>query len=158
MKQIPLTQGQVAIVDDSDFEYLNQFKWWVQKRKHGFHAVRAEGGRKNRTYVYMHRQILGLTSPLFEGEHRDGNGLNNQRGNLRVATKQQNARGFQTPRAGKTSKFRGVSRHQGKWIVRLRKTTKHLYLGVFADEEEAARAYDKAALEHFGKFAQPNFP
>jgi len=71
MKKIPLTQGQFALVDDADFDWLNQWKWTAQKRPTGlWHAARREGRKR---YVYMHRQILGLTEPRIRTDHQDGN-------------------------------------------------------------------------------------
>lgn len=156
MKEIPLSNGKFTSVDDSDFDRLSKHKWCAQKRKHTFHAARYVGKR----YVYMHREILGLTDSKIQGEHRDGNGLNNQRFNLRVATKRQNGQAFSTLRDGKTSKFRGVSWHRvaRKWVAAITVIGRSVYLGLYRTEEEAAKAYDNAAFTHFGQFASPNFP
>lgn len=163
MKIIPLTQGQVALVDNEDFEVLNKFKWHVRKGQRTLYAVRlvhnpSPSGPRQKV-LRMHRIILGLTNPKTEGEHRDGNGLNNRRNNLRVATRAQNCRAFQTNRHGKTSKFRGVSwnRPNKKWSAQIKANRKITYLGLFKDEREAARAYDSEATRLFGEFAAPNF-
>ncbi len=161
MKKIPLTQGQVALVDDADFEALNRHKWYAQKYKNGFYAQRGvarPGG--GQTVVIMHRVILSLEDPRIQGDHRDGNGLNNQRYNLRIATNLQNGRAFKTPRVKATSRFRGVCWHKQlkRWQAAIKVSQVNKYLGLFADEEGAARAYDKAALEHFGEFTQLNLP
>jgi len=85
MKLIPLTQGKFAQVDDEDFEYLNQWKWFALKDAQTFYAARGIYLKGN---ILMHRQLLGLTNSEVKGEHKDRNGLNNQKENLRVATLQ----------------------------------------------------------------------
>ena len=92
MKQIPLTQGQYAFVDDEDYEILNKWKWQAQKTYFSFYAVRTlnSPGRKP-SLIRMHRSVLGLKRGEF-GDHRDRNGLNNQKYNLRRCTFAENCR------------------------------------------------------------------
>lgn len=158
MKTIALTQGQVTTVDDADFEALSKFKWCALKRKHTFYAVRGTPGVRN-IKIQMHRQILGTPKGEYS-DHRDGNGLNNQRHNLRVATKGQNAMSFQTLHFGKSSRFRGVCwrEKRGKWEAYIKVDKTYRFLGRYGSEKEAAQAYDRAALHHFGEFAHVNFP
>src|ERR1700744_2107287 len=111
MKLIPLSQGYSAMVDDEDFERVNQFKWCVKRRKHSptIHAVRTvnfkKDGRRTSKNVWMHHFIAGVTSHVVD--HFDGNGLNNQKSNLRHATFAQNSsnRAVQSRNA---SGFKGV--------------------------------------------------
>ncbi len=103
----------------------------------------------------LHRFLLGLTDPKIIVDHEDRNGLNNQRGNLRVATKSQNEANS-CKQHGTTSRFKGVSwnKRGGKWEAQIA----HRHLGCFADEMSAALAYDTAARKHFGEFCNCNFP
>jgi len=163
MKEIRLTQGKVALVDDEDYEWLNQWKWnayrpkgvtWYAKR-----CVRDSESRRN-INVLMHRVIMGLChgNPLTV-DHIDGNGLNNQQSNLRVCTLAQNVRNRHVV-IGK-SKYRGVCLCSGRlgkrpWRASINTGGKNLWLGKYATEEEAAVAYNGAALEYFGRFANLN--
>lgn len=91
MKEIELTQNQVALVDDEDYEKLSQYKWIAFKNGHVFYVSRSlpRGERKSRTF-YMHWEVIGKPAKGLETSHRDGNGLNNQRSNLQNGTKRQN--------------------------------------------------------------------
>mgnify|MGYP001616685408 CR=1 FL=1 len=157
-KLIPLTQGKFAIVDDEDFEYLNQHKWHACKRPTTWYAIRnihKPDGKQ--TMIRMHREILKPPSGL-ETDHKDGNGLNNRRYNLRVATCSQNQQNRRKIR-GRTSRFKGVylRRYNAKWGVAITVKRKTLHLGTFVSETQAAQAYDQAARTHFGEFAHVNF-
>jgi len=157
MKEIALTKGQVALVDDDDFEQLSKFKWQAlwQPGRRVFVAVRSTP-RPNQKTVFMTRQIMRAPAEK-EVDHHDHNTLNNQRANLRVCTGSQN-QGNSRQRKGCSSRFKGVCWHRDhqKWIARIRKTYKLQHLGYYADEREAARAYNQAAIEHFGEFAYLN--
>lgn len=161
MKQIELTQRKVALVDDADYEWLNQFKWFAQQHRNTWYAGRHShqiGSKK--VNVKMHREILGL-APGAKGlsDHRDGNGLNNQRSNLRVCTAAENSQN-RRPKKHTSSKFKGVSWDKGerKWVAYIQHQKKMMTLGYFKNEAEAARTYDKKAKELFGEFAWLNFP
>jgi hypothetical protein len=148
MKLIELTRGLWAMVDDADYDFLMQWKWYAVEASPGkFYAARW-GGEKR---VFMH-QVLVPNVP--EVDHRNSNGLDNQRHNLRPATHQQNISGQQKRRTN-TSGFKGVSWHakDKRWRARICRVG----LGNFKTPEEAARAYDRAALEKFGEFARLNF-
>lgn len=157
MKEITLTQGKVALVDDSDYEYLNQFNWHALKHRDTFYAARWIGGRKNKKYFYMHRVILGLTDSKIEGEHADNNGLNCQRYNLRIATRSQNAANIPS-RKNSSSKYLGVywATSRKKWVAAITKNYKSKYLGQFDNEIEAAQKYNEWAKIIHGEFANLN--
>jgi hypothetical protein len=154
MREIPLTQGQVALVDDEDFEELNQFKWCAYWAPHArtFYAVRRDGKR----LTLMHRQIT-KAPPGRKVDHRNRIGFDNQKLNLRFATESQNSANSRLP-SNNTSGFRGVSRNRQKWQSRIRYNGRKIHLGSFDCPEEAAKAYDRAARHYFGEFATPNFP
>lgn len=156
MKTIPLTRGKVALVDDADFEWLQQWKWRTLKAAgNGIERWYAITGQRKNT-LSMHRVIMARYRSIdgLEFDHRDCNGLNNQRDNLRECTQKQNV-GNSRKRLRSSSKFKGVYWHKGtsKWMARI----KNKYLGIFHNEEEAARVYDDAAKATFGEFARVNF-
>ena len=153
MKQIPLTQGKFALVDDADFDWLNQWKWHFS---HGY-AVRREWIVKGRGItVWMHKQILEPARGMIT-DHRDTNKLNNQRYNLREATKSQNGMNRLSSR-GSSSRFKGVSwyENRGKWVSQIMVNGKNKNLGHHLSEIDAAEAHNKAALEYQGEFARLN--
>jgi hypothetical protein len=157
MRTISLTQGKTALVDDADFEWLSQWKWCARKNHAAWYALRNSSLKtgKART-ILMHREISN--PPLgMETDHKDHNGLNNQRHNLRVATHAQNMYN-QRKRKG-TSRFKGVCWHRNrhKWGAHIRIGVRRIHLGYFVSEVEAAQAYDQAARKHFGEFASLNF-
>lgn len=160
MKEIQLTQGKVALVDDADFEWLNQFKWYAAYQRTGAHwyAQRRESSASSRKLL-MHRVILDVDDPMLEVDHKDRNGLNNTRANLRQATRAQNQQNGILPR-NNTSGYKGIylDKRRGKWQAKIRYNGKQHYIGQFDGPEAAARAYDAAARKHFGEFARCNFP
>lgn len=157
MKEIKLTQGKVALVDDEDFEELSKFKWCALKAPKTYYAIRRGNDFKKST-IYMHREILKLTDSKIQGEHKDNNGLNNQKSNLRTCTNSENQRN-KTCKINGTSNYKGVywNKKNKKWDVRICINKKRTYVGHFKNEIEAAKAYDKKAKELFGEFAYLNF-
>ena len=155
-REIPLTQGKVAIVDAADYEALAQFKWHVGKYK-GFkssYALRHAPTDNGKRYVVrMHRQILNAATDVHV-DHRDGNGLNNRRDNLRAATPSQNQYN-QKAHANNTAGFKGVSfdKRIGKWSARIQVSKRGLWIGYFGTSEEAGAAYIEAAKRLHGEFA-----
>jgi hypothetical protein len=155
MKEIPLTRGYVAFVSDADYERVSQRKWQAQVSKKQ-KQVYAQATIKDQK-VLLHRFILGITDPLVFVDHRDGNGLNCQRDNLRPCNNGQNVSN-QPKRVGTAGKYKGVYSHYGKWQAQISYRMKIRSLGTFKNEEDAARAYDAAARSHYGEFARCNFP
>lgn len=157
MKQIPLTQGRVALVDDEDFERLNQFKWCAHKIGNSYYAAR-HLDRKH--LIGMHRQILNVSIGLVV-DHINGDGLDNRRKNLRLCTHAQNLWNTRKHRRKTTtSRFIGVSWWTiGKiWRAVIWANGKQILIGSFHSEQDAAKAYDIKAKEIRGEFAVLNFP
>lgn len=157
LRTIPLTQGYFAVVDERDHAWLSQWKWHVLISKGKKYAKRCEFIDGKSVTVLMHRQILNVPSETMV-DHRDGNGLNNCRHNLRPATNQENSfnsRGYQ---GQTTSKYKGVSwdKHKNKWCAYIRVNGKVKNLGRFTNEIDAVKAYDQAAHENYGEFAYLN--
>lgn len=161
-RRIKLTRGLFAIVDPEDYPRLARYKWYATSARNRGGKVYAErsvwygkGNRKKRN-VLMHRQILGEPKGMMV-DHRNGNGCDNRKANLRIATAQQNV--WNTRAHGK-SRYKGVWQIKGtqKWCARIKVNGKVRNLGRFSDEAEAAKAYDRAAREVCGEFAVLNFP
>jgi len=154
---IPLTQGKVALIDDRD-AHLAAHKWYAKRDCRAWYAARgARRGGKLREFR-LHREVLGITDPDVEVDHVNGNGLDNRRANLRIATAQQN-QANRSAQANNASGLKGVSWHKRdrKWRAHIRIAGKQHSLGYYATREEAAGAYDVAAVEAHGEFARRNF-
>jgi hypothetical protein len=149
MQRIALSKGFFALVDDEDFERLSGRAWHATvKNDHTVYARSA--GEK------MHRLVLGIApDDPREPDHRDGDGLNNQKANLRIATKAQN-QANRGPFKGR--RFKGVYWHKGgsKWAATITFENVRRHLGLFRTEEDAARAYNEAARITHGEFARLN--
>lgn len=155
VREIPLSQGKCALVDDADFTRVNQYKWFAMKSDDGrWYARRTP--TKDCAAIYMHRFILG-TLPSEIVDHRDRDGLNCQRSNLRPCTNGQNQANAIAPRHN-TSGFKGVYRKRTKWAATIGFQGERYFLGSFFTAEEAALAYDDKATDLFGEFARLNFP
>lgn len=160
MKTINLTQGQVALVDDADYNWLNQWKWCALKHHSGsFYAVRSSLLNNKHHLIPMARQILGLKyGDKRQADHIDHNPLDNCRNNLRICTRRENQRN-QKPQKNVSSEFKGVSWNRGvkKWQSYIKINGKKKHLGYWIIEELAALAYDMVAIREHGEFACLNF-
>jgi hypothetical protein len=164
MVTIELTKGYEAVVDDADAD-LAELKWTAKEgdgRVYAYRKARDNGKRKN---ILMHRVILErelnrklLPFPKEQADHIEGIGLDNRRGNLRVASNAQN-QSNRSKTKNNTSGFKGVywNKRDKKWYAQIRVNYEYFYLGSFTDPLLAANAYDAAALEHHGEFANANF-
>lgn len=155
MKQISLTRGYAAVVDDADYEAVAQYRWHAIVDRYrayaGRNAKRAGGG-------YATQRMHTLLTGWPRVDHIDGDGLNNQRSNLRPASALENNRNARKHTPG-YSTYKGVSwcKREGRWFAQIQHQRKHRHLGYHSTEIEAALAYDAAARELFGEFAHLNF-
>lgn len=158
MKIIPLTRGQVAIVDDEDFEQFGHLNWYASwcKETRSFYARRTQPRDANgkRKVSILHREILRLDDPKIKGDHKNHDTLDCRRENLRVATHSQNTSHRKGVDAHNTSGFRGVcwNKKLRKWASKIQKDGIDIFLGYFVNKMDAADAYAAANLHYFGEF------
>lgn len=154
-REIALTQGKVALVDDADYELVSRYRWNVTDSGYA-HTILYERG-KYAGYLRMHRLILGL-GPREIADHINGDRLDNRRCNLRRCNYSQNSMNRRKMR-GATSQYKGViwNPEQKTWDANIYPNNTHKRLGHYHDEEAAARAYDAAATQLYGDFAKVNF-
>ena len=159
-RRIKLINGKVkqkiqyAVVDPEDYQKLSQYDWqFFEKNTRCYAAVFCDGG-----ILYMHRFIMNASKGQII-DHRNNEGLDNRKANLRFATISQNNYNKKPVTKNNTSRFRGVQKKKGrnKYHASIGCNGKHIYLGTFYNEEDAARAYDEAAKKYYGEFAILNF-
>ena len=150
MKSIPLSQGKFAVVDDELFDVLNQWIWSYD----GTYAVRCG---VNGNHILMHDYIMQPPEGMEVDHVNRYDKLNNCKSNLRICTHSQNMANSRL-RVKSASGYRGVTAHQGRWKAQIMCMYKNVYVGSFESAIEAARAYDRKAVELFGEFAVLNFP
>jgi len=146
--------GKFALVDDGDYDYLNQWKWRIDPKGYALRTKKINGKQK---ILFIHRVIMNLPSGI-RVDHKDGNALNNQRSNLRECTAEQNQRNRGKQRNNKSG-YKGVffDKARRKWRAMIGMNGRLIHLGFFIDKVDAAKAYDRAALKYFGEFAWLNF-
>jgi hypothetical protein len=154
MKKISLTQGKFALVSDSDYWLVQQFKWCASKRGHNWYAETAVKayGKRRQFHMTMHQLICGF--PPFDIDHKNRNGLDNCRRNLRPATPGQNNHNCRLPSTNSSGK-RGVyfKQQNKKWCAQISYKNNKIYLGLFATLKSAHAAYVKAAASMYGEYA-----
>jgi hypothetical protein len=156
-KRIPLSRGLFATVDADDYEFLMKWKWYAKAGRRTIYALRAQRMPDGKVVgIYMHRVVLE-TPQGMDTDHIDCDGLNNTRGNLRIATNSQNQMN-RSLRRGSASQFKGVYLRTGDplkpWRAQIKANGHHIYLGIFVREDDAGAAYAAAAVKYFGGYAR----
>lgn len=156
--RIELSDGRFALIDSSDAEKVLSRTWTLKPRddRNGFYAVSPEVRDGKRTQIRMHRFIIDAEPDVLV-DHRNGDGLDNRRENIRKCSREQNNRNRRPGANLKGAHFCGEGRRK-PWKALIRVDGKNFYLGHFESEHQAALAYDEAALKYFGEFANLNFP
>lgn len=155
MREIPLTKGRIALVDEDLYDELSQYKWHCNSNGYAGRRVSVEG---RSVIELMHRRVMGLR--FGDGlmvDHINLDKTDNRVCNLRVCTHSQNQMN-KVSRKGSSSKYRGVGFHKksGKWMAAIRHNQVREYLGVFEKEEDAAVAYNEASMKYHGEYARLN--
>lgn len=154
MREIPLTQGKFAIVDEEDYPELSKYRWRIQAHRY---AAREGMGGDKRKQVYMHRELLGVPEG-FVVDHINGDPLDNRKSNLRICRQADNAKNQTKTRSDNSSGYKGVTfwKRDGNWKAQLYTNGKNINLGYFDNKHDAARMYNFWARDMFGDFASLN--
>lgn len=154
MIEVPLGNGGVTTIDNTDWDLVSQYTWYKETMDDVSYARTSVNGQTIRMHSLLYPAPKGL-----ETDHKDMNGLNNQRRNLRFCTRQQNSAN-KPKRVGTSSRYKGVSWNinRNHWNSLIKVNYKVINLGTYRDEVEAAKAYDRAAIFYFGDYARINFP
>jgi len=159
MRKIQLTQDKIALVDNSDYQFLSKYKWRAirNKKSRTYYAMANIYEDGKRTTILMHRKILNVKKGII-CDHINGNGLDNRRLNLRVCSFAENVRNSRKP-INNTSGYKGVSwdKRRKIWQSYITYKDKTIHLGAFRDIGVAAFEYNKAAIKYHKKFANLNF-
>jgi hypothetical protein len=147
---LPIKGNASTLVDREAFEAISHWRWKLDKWGYVQRNIHQSSGKSST--VFLHR-VLMVAPDGKQVDHRNGDKLDNRRGNLRLATQAQN-QGNRPKRPGGSSRFKGVTRSKNRWLA----ICGAKKVGAFDNEEDAARAYDAAALVRFGEFAFLNFP
>jgi len=152
LKKIKLSNGEFTLVDDKDFNYLNQFRWYLNGTSK--YAIRYGKIDNKPRVIFMHKEVMSISKGT-EVDHINRRTLDNQKNNLRLCTRLQNQGNSEKYRTNKSG-YKGVSWHKksGKWQAYIGDERK--YLGIYKIKEEAALAYNNAARERYGEFAYLN--
>ncbi|MCR5488375.1 MAG: HNH endonuclease [Lachnospiraceae bacterium] len=156
MKEIKISQGHVALVDDEDYERLSQYSWQWDEHGAGYAGRHIRRNGKC-VHIIMHREIMNAPEGV-QIDHINGNGLDNRKSNLRFANVQKNSFNRKKPAVKCTSVFKGVLQRKGVdyWLARIKYNDKHVELGRFRTQEEAAAAYNFASEIFFGEYRREN--
>ena len=158
-RRIYLGEGQWTIVDQQDYYQLGHFKWSVCGNDKNIYAARILSKTRSGRVIssFLHREIMNDPKGFFV-DHRNGNGLDNRRDNLRLATRSQNSAN-KRKRKNTSSRFIGVhfDKRSGRWCAGIKKNAKRYGIDYYDNEIDAARAYDAAAKKFHGEFARLNF-
>lgn len=153
MKEIPLTKGYIAIVDDEDHAFLSQWRWHVCiGPKHVYAMRNSAPSNGKRHHIMMHRELCPVADG-YEVDHINGNSLDNRRDNLRPVTRSQNMWN-RAPNINGKSRYKGVCWHKQhqKWIASIQVNKRKYHIGLFTSEDDAGRAYAERAALEFGEY------
>lgn len=156
MREIKLTQGKKALVDDEDYELISKYKWVCAKEPKVSYALTSIIKNGVRTTMRMHRLIMKIFDPKIQIDHKNNNGLDNRKENLRICNRRQNNMNTSLQK-NNTTGYKGVVRRKNRYVAQTYWDKKHIYIGSFLTAEEAARAYDKKVKELHSEFAKLNF-